>query len=182
MKIFQKKQIPNILSFIRLLMVPVFVLLFFSEINNHALWALTVFIAAGLTDIADGYLARKNNWITAFGKILDPLADKLMQITAFVCIAIKNQTVIFLACLILVKDALMGLGGIVLAKKGAANVIEAKWYGKLTTFVLAITLGTLILFHENQTVTAIMSAISAVMIIFALIMYFSKVFMKYIKQ
>ena len=59
-----KKQIPNILSTIRLLMVPLFAWIFFSDIPNNGFWAVAVFIAAGLTDILDGYLARRNNWIT----------------------------------------------------------------------------------------------------------------------
>ena len=80
----EKRQIPNILSAIRLLAVPVFVAVFFSDIANANIWALVIFVAAELTDILDGYLARRNGWITDVGKILDPLADKLMQAAAII--------------------------------------------------------------------------------------------------
>ena len=79
-----RKQIPNILSVIRLLMVPVFIAIYFSDIKNAEIWALAVFVAAELTDVLDGYLARKNGWTTEAGKILDPLADKLMQAAAII--------------------------------------------------------------------------------------------------
>ena len=70
------KHIPNILSIIRMLLVLVFILVFFFV--SHSL-SIVIFLLAGLTDVIDGYLARKNNWITDLGKVLDPLADKLMQ-------------------------------------------------------------------------------------------------------
>lgn len=182
MKIISKKQIPNILSFIRLLMVPVFAILFFEEFAHHRLFALIVFIAAGITDVIDGYLARHNNWITDFGKMLDPLADKMMQITAFVCLAIKSKVMIIIAAMICVKDMLMLIGGIVLAKKGAKNLIVSKWYGKLNTFVLAITISVMILYCENCTLSIIMAAISGCMMLFTIIMYFTRIFYKYIKD
>lgn len=182
MKIINKKQIPNILSFIRLLMVPVFAVLFFNEFAHHKLFALIVFIAAGITDVIDGYLARRNGWITDLGKILDPLADKLMQITAFVCLAIKSKVMLVIAAMICVKDMLMLIGGIVLAKKGAKDLVVSKWYGKLNTFVLAITISVMILYYENCTLSIVMSAISGCMMIFTIIMYFTRIFYKYIKN
>ncbi len=182
MKIFSKRQIPNILSFIRLLMVPVFAILFFEEFAHHRLFALIVFIAAGITDVIDGYLARRNNWITDFGKILDPLADKMMQITAFVCLAIKTRVMLIIAAMICVKDMLMLIGGIVLAKKGAKDLIVSKWYGKLNTFVLAITISVMILYFENCALSIIMAAISGSMMLFTIIMYFTRIFYKYIKD
>ena len=69
------KNIPNILSIIRICLVGVFVALFFT---GNEIAALIVFLTAGATDVIDGYLARKNNWITNLGKILDPVADKLI--------------------------------------------------------------------------------------------------------
>ena len=74
--------IPNVLTMIRLLLVPVFVVLF---LKGHKMASLGVFIAASLTDMLDGYLARKLNQITDFGKLFDPLADKLMVLSAMVC-------------------------------------------------------------------------------------------------
>ena len=73
--------IPNVLTIIRIILIPVFVVLFF---KGHKMAALAVFCAASLTDMLDGYLARKLNQITDFGKLFDPLADKLMVLTAMV--------------------------------------------------------------------------------------------------
>ena len=71
--------LPNILTMLRLVLIPVFAGLFLA---GYEKWALAVFIIASITDYLDGYLARKNNQITAFGKLMDPLADKLMVCTA----------------------------------------------------------------------------------------------------
>ena len=76
------KNIPNILSIIRILLV--FVFLFFLFVLESTYLALLIFLIAGATDVVDGYLARRNNWITNLGKILDPFADKLMQCTVLV--------------------------------------------------------------------------------------------------
>ena len=74
--------IPNVLTILRIILIPVFVVLFF---KGQKMAALAVFCAASLTDMLDGYLARKLNQITDFGKLFDPLADKLMVLTAMVC-------------------------------------------------------------------------------------------------
>ena len=85
------KNIPNILSVIRIILVLVFVVVFFLPISK--IWALIVFLTAGATDVVDGFLARKFNWITDLGKILDPFADKLMQCTVLVCLCILQTRV-----------------------------------------------------------------------------------------
>ena len=84
------KYIPNILSCIRIALVGVFIYLFFLDYPNNIIFALLTFLVAGATDVVDGYLARRNNWITDLGKILDPFADKLMQCTVLVCMSIKK--------------------------------------------------------------------------------------------
>ena len=81
------KHIPNILSILRLMLVGVFIYTYF---NVGKYVALTVFIFAGATDVLDGILARKFNWITNVGKILDPIADKSMQITVLICLAVDD--------------------------------------------------------------------------------------------
>ena len=81
------KNIPNILSLIRLLLVPVFVLLFFAE---KTFAAAAVFVISGITDVLDGFIARKFGFISNLGKVLDPLADKLTQMSAFVCLYIAK--------------------------------------------------------------------------------------------
>lgn len=129
------RHIPNILSALRILMVGVFVYLFLS---GRYLAALGVYVLAFFTDVLDGYLARRNNWITAVGKLLDPLADKLMIFAALACILIgKGGQASYLILLVLaaVQQVLMILGGLVMLKKHV--VVQSDWYGKTATGIFA---------------------------------------------
>ena len=137
------KHIPNILSSLRIVMVGVFAWLFLStRIPSHYFWALGVFVLAFLTDVLDGFLARTFNWITPVGKLLDPLADKLMAITALVVILIgkAGQSLfwIYLALVILVgvKEILMLIGGMIMLRQ--RKVAYSDWYGKTATGLFAI--------------------------------------------
>ncbi len=165
-----KKQIPNILSVIRLLMVPLFVVLFFSESKYSNYCALSVFILAELTDVLDGYLARRNNWITDLGKILDPLADKLMQLAAFICLAIKNNDLIFLAVLVTVKELCFVICGLVIRRK-KNYVVVSKWYGKMATFIIALCVCIMIIWGDIPAVAYSCAAACAASMIFAFVMY-----------
>ena len=182
MNIFKAKNIPNFLSVLRLLMIPLFAVLFFKEFDNHRIYALAVFLTAEATDVLDGWLARRNGWVSDLGKIIDPLADKLMQFTAFVCIAIKSRYGLLLAACIFVKDIRRMFGGMVLAKKGARDLVVAKWYGKLNTCVLAVVVCLFILFYENDTLCAALTYISLGTMTFTFIMYLNNVFLKHLRS
>ena len=136
------RNIPNILSSIRLIMVGVFVWLFGA---GRYLPALYVFVAAFFTDVLDGYLARRNNWVSDIGKLLDPLADKLMTIAALACIyfARKHPIYLIVFLIMLVKELLMLIGGLLLTKKDI--VVFAHWPGKIAAglFAVGITLSLL---------------------------------------
>jgi cardiolipin synthase len=126
------KYIPNILSALRIMLVPVFIYLFFAYYDRQIYLPLCVFLFAGATDIVDGYLARRNNWITNLGKLLDPLADKLMQCSVLVCFAIKNAALWWLAGMFILKELFMICGAVVVLKKIKVTV-KSHWYGKFTT-------------------------------------------------
>ena len=96
------KNIPNILSCIRILLVFVFLFVFFVVDNIYL--ALLIFLIAGATDVIDGYLARRNNWITNLGKILDPVADKLMQCTVLLSLLIKGLVPVWFVVPFFVKE------------------------------------------------------------------------------
>ena len=135
--------IPNVLTMLRLLLVPVFVVLFVRGMRKAA---LAVFLAASLTDLLDGYLARKLNQITDFGKLFDPLADKLMVLTALVCQGIAGvfpwAAIVLVAC----KEALMVGGGAYMLKRGI--VVYANLWGKTATvFFIAALVSSF--FHEE---------------------------------
>lgn len=136
------RHIPNILSGIRLLLVGVFIWFFMA---GKYLPALAVFITAFLTDVLDGYLARHHNWVSDVGKLLDPLADKLMTIAALACICVGKHSgaYVMVFLVILIKELLMLIGGIKLAKKHI--VVHSDWPGKIATglFAIGITLALL---------------------------------------
>ncbi len=138
------KHIPNILSSLRIAMVGVFAWLFLTAKIPHPtnyLWALGVFVLAFVTDVLDGFLARTFNWVTQIGKLLDPLADKLMSITALIVILIGkwNGSLfwIYFALVILVgvKEILMVVGGMIMLKQ--RKVAYSDWYGKTATGLFA---------------------------------------------
>ena len=127
-------------------MVGVFAWLFLTAFPDHTArywWALGVFILAFATDVLDGFLARKFNWITPLGKLLDPLADKLMMVTALVVILIgkARQNDLFaiyliLVILVAVKESLAVIGGMIMLKHH--KVAFSDWYGKTATGIFTI--------------------------------------------
>ena len=132
--------IPNVLTMIRLLLVPVFVVVYFRTVDEPKYAALAVFAAASLTDMLDGFLARKLNQITDFGKLFDPLADKLMVLTALVCQALTGvfpwAAVIVVAC----KELFMVIGGLFLLSRDV--VVYSNIFGKAAQvcFILSLIL------------------------------------------
>ena len=139
------KHIPNILSSFRILLVGVFAWLFLTGCIPHPdnyWWALGVYVLAFFTDVLDGFLARTFNWITPVGKLLDPLADKLMALTALVVILIAKASegedyAIYLALFVLVavKEGLMFAGGLFMLHR--KKVAYSDWYGKTATGLFA---------------------------------------------
>ena len=128
------RHIPNILSAIRLALVPLFIYLFFDCYEERIYVPLSVFALAGLTDVADGYLARRNNWVSDLGKFLDPLADKLMQCSVLVCFVVKGIVSWWLAGMFISKELFMICGALLVFKKIKVTV-RSHWYGKFTTAV-----------------------------------------------
>ena len=135
--------IPNILTMIRLILVPVFVVLFF---KGYRMASLAVFCAASLTDMLDGYLARKLNQITDFGKLFDPLADKLMVISAMICQAIAGVFPWSAIIIVGVKGLVMVLGGLFLLNKDV--VVYSNLAGKAAQVFFIASL-ILAFFHEQ---------------------------------
>lgn len=126
--------IPNILTLLRFLLVPVYWILFFTETTYIP--ALFVFITAVLTDVADGIIARKLNMITKYGKVLDPLADKLLQVSALTTLVIAGRLMWLFAVIILVKELYMIICASILFKRKV--VVSANYIGKIATVVMCI--------------------------------------------
>ncbi len=127
--------IPNALTILRLFLVPVFIITYMSggDLTVRVVAAL-IFILASATDVLDGYIARKYNKITDFGKLADPVADKLMQLSAIGCLAFNDRISMWILAIFAFKEAVLILGGLNLLKE--KFVVQSKWSGKIATVIL----------------------------------------------
>jgi len=161
--------IPNILSLLRILMIPPAVWLF---IGQHYQSAALVVVLSFISDIADGYIARNFNQVTQLGKILDPIADKLTQMALSIALCFTYQRMIPLMIVLLVKELLMMTLGLAMMKQGL-EPMSACWWGKLSTGAFYIGIVIIMVFHKILPPFAI-SFISigiAILLIFSLIRY-----------
>ena len=117
-----------------------FVFIYFF-VKQSYLACLIIYVSAFATDVLDGFLARRFNWISNFGKLVDPLADKLMLLTALACLVAVRKFPIYLLAVIVIKELLMIIGGYILLKKKKVTVYADIW-GKAATalFVASVTL------------------------------------------
>ena len=118
--------VPNVLTMLRMALIPVYWIIF---MQGHLYWALAIFVIASLTDLADGYIARKYQLITDFGKLMDPLADKLMVISVMLSLALKKIVPWSPLIILFAKELLMVVGGMLMLDKGM--VVPAKHIGKI---------------------------------------------------
>ena len=140
--------IPNILSIIRILLVPFIVWTYFSEnIKYNAIISIGLVVFSGLTDVVDGFIARRFNMITNVGKILDPIADKLTQFTVAICISISHPIMWWIVCIIFGKEVLTLIGAIIFVNS-VKTTPQAKWWGKLATVIIFITMISFMIFDE----------------------------------
>ena len=123
--------LPNALTLLRILAVPVVVVALLVEMPNGDIIAAAVFAAAALTDGLDGYIARSRNSITNFGKLMDPLADKLLIIGALVSLVSLDRLEAWLAMVIIAREVAVTILRTIAAERGI--VIAASWLGKLKT-------------------------------------------------
>ena len=139
--------LPNLLSLIRLFLVPVFALVFFNEDPNAHRWAAAIYALAFFTDIADGWIARHFNQITRLGRVLDPLADKLMTFTVIICITADGIIPVWAVVIFFLKEAAMGIGALSMYHR-TDDVIPSNWLGKISTFVFFVVCAALVLFPQ----------------------------------
>ncbi len=140
--------IPNILTIIRLLLVPIFILVYFSTLENHLLLAVIIFIVAGVTDFLDGFIARKFKLITKIGQVMDPLADKLMQLSVLTCITIDGLIPIWIIIIYGAKELTMIFGGVFLYTQKEKMVIPANSFGKVATITFYLAVLSLAIYDE----------------------------------
>jgi len=110
--------LPNILTFFRILITPLFIFFLFEDFEGAHIWALFVFIIASVTDAYDGYYARKNDMVTDTGRFLDPLADKILVSSAFISFSIMGLIDFWMVGLILFRDLFVTSLRIIMARNG----------------------------------------------------------------
>ncbi len=126
--------LPNKLTMLRIMLIPIFVILFeMASIPNNMIWALLVFVVAAITDQLDGHLARKNNQVTSFGKLADPLADKLLTISALICFVEVNVSYLPGWAVIVIIARELIVTGIRMIALTDNTVIAASMWGKAKT-------------------------------------------------
>ena len=174
---FEKRLIPNYLTIIRLILVPIIFALILYE---HYTIAIIVYIIANLTDVLDGFIARKFNLISDFGKLMDPLADKITQVGTILALILKRIIPFWILIIISLKEITMIVVASVLFKKKIVTV-HSKWYGKAATVLLFIAI-VFTLLSEKITVlsniTIYLYYLSIAMTLFAGVMYVKNIVCK----
>ena len=130
--------LPNLLTTIRFLLIPLFVYVFFHQGESNILYATYIFILAGITDVLDGYVARKYDLITKWGQAMDPLADKLSMIAVFISLAIVKILPLWIIVIILAREITILIGSLFVYFTGH-DIIFPNRFGKLATFCLYST-------------------------------------------
>lgn len=140
--------IPNCLCYFRLLLLPVFVWVFFHDTPGKPNWAALLVIAvSGLSDCADGLIARRFHMVTEWGKIIDPVADKLTQLTVACCLTIRFPYMFILFAVMICKELVTGITTLVKLRKGL-RIDSAMWFGKVATAVFDVLMVVVLGFGE----------------------------------
>jgi len=125
--------VPNLLSLFRLLLIPLAVWLYISKKAYG--WTAAVLTLSAATDVVDGFIARRFGMVSDFGKMLDPVADKLTQIAMLFCLVIRFPKMLLPLCVLAVKELLSGIVGLLVIRK-TGLVHSARWHGKAATVTL----------------------------------------------
>jgi CDP-diacylglycerol---glycerol-3-phosphate 3-phosphatidyltransferase len=153
--------VPNVLTVIRILLVPVLIVALLEKTGGGDLLAAIVFAVASLTDAIDGYLARSRNWVTTFGKLMDPIADKLLIVAALVALVSLDRLAAWVAMVIIAREfAVTVLRVAVGTQQGV--VISANAFGKLKTAFQVLMVMLLIAVHPR---TALVDAVVYVTVV-----------------
>ncbi len=175
------RQIPNILTIFRFILIPFIVI---NLVYDSYIAAFVIFTISGLTDILDGFIARKYNFITNFGKLIDPLADKCTQIITLATLAIKDIIPMWIIIIVILKEFIMVAGASFLY--GKELVVSSRWYGKLATvlFYIAIVCSLFIKeFEFSFDFSIYIYYLALISTIFSLIMYIKAFYMQgYLKK
>lgn len=159
----------NKITVFRVILIPVFLVLAYT---GHMYWAFAVYTIACLSDMADGYIARHYNQISNFGKFADPLADKMLVLSAM-CFFIENgQMAGWIVAVVLFRE--FAVSGLRLVAVEQQRVIAAAWSGKIKTACTMIGLGAMLLFPQVDLVNIISSVVIVLTTVYSGVEYFWK--------
>lgn len=164
--------IPNILSVVRIFIIPFIAIEYF---KGHYLLTAALLLLSGLTDVVDGFIARRFNMISDVGKVLDPIADKLTQVAVVVCLTVKHPELLPLVIVLTVKELLMLIGALAMINRTSVTPY-ARWWGKMATAVLYAMMGYIVIddFFGGimpEWTIPVFSAVAIVCVIIALLGY-----------
>lgn len=151
MQIQWKWTIPNVLSLLRIAILPIFIILYIQSCTLDSLplmyTAAGLLVLSGLTDCFDGWIARRFHQESEIGKLLDPIADKLTQVSVLIALATQYTEFLPLLVICTVKEMLQGLGGLIVLGRGV-EMRSSKWYGKVSTAVFYIAVAAIVLWKD----------------------------------
>lgn len=159
--------IPNMMGYLRILLIPVFIYLYVSANSADELRAAAVVVAiSGITDFLDGLIARKFNMITEFGMVLDPLADKLTQTAILCCLASRFPLMWAVFGIVVVRELYLLAKGLHMLRRGK-SLNGSRWYGKVSTFVFYAVVLLLMIFPDMaySTVQALIALCGALTLV-----------------
>lgn len=164
--------IPNVLSVIRLLLIPVYVTIYLGAKEDvHYTIAGAIMAVSCLTDMIDGMIARRFNMISALGKFLDPLADKLTQFTVILCLVLDYPVLWYIVGLFVIKELFQLFAGIITFRKGRM-LKGALISGKVSTAVLFVSLISMVMFRVSENVAGIITIIDGILLLISFADYF----------
>ena len=170
-EIFQGRilTVPNLLSILRLGMVPLFLWIYLGL--NEPLWTAGLLVLSGLTDTIDGFIARKFNQVSNLGKALDPFADKVTQIAVVICLSIRFPRLWVVSGTLFLKE-LFSLTTSLMAIHATGVVTGADWHGKVTTTLMYITMIAHLVFPDiSDGVSVALTALCTGMILLSGVLY-----------
>ena len=168
-----RKNLANIFTCMRIALIPVILWFIFkasvSEMDASHAWALAIFLFAAFTDFIDGQIARRTNTISEFGKLVDPLADRLLVISVLVALMWRNFMPLWMGLVIISRDTLMLVGApaVGIRDKGVREKLAVHWTGKLATALLFVSICIFILWNVEHDVNLVGLVIFCVGILFS---------------
>ena len=181
------KNIANLVTWLRLFLVPAVIVCFFSELGMANFWAALLFTIASLSDWLDGYLARSMGITSEFGAFLDPIADKLLVVAVLIVLVASYQSLVFAAVVLISREILISALREWMAEKGKRSLVKVGFSGKLKTTLQMISIIALLLNTEANPrwiwdLGFIGIHLAALISVYSMLIYFKKAWEPLIKR